>query len=167
MWMRQEVVRAKEFSLVSSHAPEIWRVENRNTRTPLGYSPSFEIASGHSATSLLWSDDWAQRRAAFSASPLWVTAYNPHELYAAGEYPNQSSTVGGLPRFVNGESISGKDVVVWYTMGFHHVTRPEDWPVLPTVRHSVTLRPHRFFTQNPALNVRREPEAAAPENGSR
>jgi Cu2+-containing amine oxidase len=32
--------------------------------------------------------------------------------------------------------------------------------VLPTVRHSLTLRPHRFFTQNPAMDVRREDDAA-------
>jgi primary-amine oxidase len=41
-------------------------------------------------------------------------------------------------------------------MGFHHVTRPEDWPVLPTVRHGVALRPHGFFDRNPAMDVRRE-----------
>ena len=163
VWRRQESLVPTEFSIGSSHGPEIWRVENRKATTPLGYSPSFEIATGHNSTSLLGSDDWAQRRAAFSASALWVTAYKPSELYAAGDYPNQSATVEGLPRFVNGESISGKDIVVWYTMGFHHVTRPEDWPVLPTVRHSVTLRPHRFFTQNPALNVRRDVESEAPK----
>jgi primary-amine oxidase len=114
---------------------------------------------------LLGSDDWAQRRAGFSASGLWVTAYKPSELYAAGDYPNQSSTIEGLPRFINGESIAGTDIVAWYTMGFHHVTRPEDWPVLPTVRHSVTLRPHRFFTQNPAMDVRRE-DVAEPAKGT-
>ena len=156
VWGRQERLMPKEFSIAPSHAPEIWRIENRTARTPLGYPPSFEIATGHNSTSLLGSDDWAQRRAAFSASELWVTAYQPNELYAAGDYPNQSRTVEGLPRFLNGETIAGKDVVLWYTMGFHHVTRPEDWPVLPTVRHSVTLRPHRFFTQSPALDVRRE-----------
>ena len=86
-----------EFSIGSSHAPEIWRVENRKAKTTLGYSPSFEIATGHNSTSLLGSDDWAQRRAAFSASALWVTAYKPGELYAAGEYPNQSASVEGLP----------------------------------------------------------------------
>lgn len=160
VWTRQEAVIPRELGLAPSHSPEIWRVENRGVRTSLGYAPSFEIMGGHNATSLLGGDDWAQRRAGFSASALWVTTYRPAELYAAGDYPNQSSTVEGLPRFVNGESISGKDLVAWYTMGFHHVTRPEDWPVLPTVRHSVTLRPHRFFTQNPAMNVRREVDAA-------
>lgn len=167
VWTRQEALMRREFSIAAGHAPEIWRVENRGAITSLGYAPSFEIAAGHNAISLLGGDDWAQRRAGFSASALWITAHNPAELYAAGEYPNQSSTIEGLPRFVNGERIDGKDLVAWYTMGFHHVTRPEDWPVLPTVRHSVTLRPHRFFTQNPALNVRREVDVAPAKNRSR
>ena len=167
VWERQEAVMSSELSLALSHAPEIWRVGNPDARTSLGYAPSFEIVSGHSATSILSTDDWVQRRAAFSASELWVTAYNPAELYAAGDYPNQSSTVEGLPRFVNGDSIRGEDIVLWYTMGFHHVTRPEDWPVLPTVRHSVTLRPHRFFTQNPAMDVPRAVSIAPARTGRR
>ena len=40
-------------------------------------------------------------------------------------------------------------------MGFHHLTRPEDWPVLPTTWHQLRLRPYGFFTENPALTVRR------------
>ena len=165
VWGRQETPLRKELSIAPSHSPEIWRVENRGVATALGYSPSFEIAGGHNATSLLGSDDRAQRRAAFSASALWVTAYSPSELYAAGDFPNQNPTVDGLSRFVDGESIAGKDIVAWYTMGFHHVTRPEDWPVLPTVRHSLTLRPHRFFTQNPAMDVRRD-DVAVPAGKS-
>jgi primary-amine oxidase len=90
---------------------------------------------------------------------LWVTAYKRDEVYAAGEYPNQGVAGQGLPRYLDGESIEGRDLVIWYTMGFHHVTRPEDWPVLPTVRHSMTLRPNGFFDSNPAISVQREPHA--------
>jgi primary-amine oxidase len=101
----------------------------------------------------LESGDPVQARATFSAHPLWVTAYQPAELYAAGAYPNQSPGGEGLPKYVNGERIIGRDLVVWYTMGFHHITRPEDWPVLPTVQHKVTLRPHGFFVRNPGMDV--------------
>ena len=131
-------------------------MENSSVRTGLGYAPSYELLGGHSGVSLLSDNDPAQRRAAFSSRPLWVTAYRAGELYAAGDYPNQSAGGEGLPRYVNGEQLSGKDVVAWYTMGFHHVTRPEDWPVLSTVRHTLTLRPHRFFERNPAMKVRRQ-----------
>jgi primary-amine oxidase len=160
IWTRQARIEPVEFSVSDSHAPQIWRIENPAIKTALGYSPSFEIVSGHNATSLLASEDWPQRRAAFSGRPLWVTAYKANEIYSAGDYPNQGAGGEGLPRFVNRENIADRDLVVWYTMGFHHVTRPEDWPVLPTMQHKVVLRPHRFFDRNPAISL--SPDATAP-----
>jgi primary-amine oxidase len=152
LWVRSSITEPRELAVPASHQPELWRIENSHLQTALGYSPSFEIV-GHSASSLLDPSDPVQARAAFSAHPLWVTAYKPDELYAAGEYPNQSAGGEGLPKFVNGEPMRSNDLVVWYTMGFHHVTRPEDWPVLPTVQHKVTLRPHRFFVRNPGMDI--------------
>jgi primary-amine oxidase len=159
IWNRLSKVEPGELSLQAPHQPELWRVQNPAARTPMGHSPSFEIVGGHNTTSLLDEADGAQRRAAFSSRPLWVTAYKRDEVYAAGEYPNQGVAGQGLPRYLDGESIEGRDLVIWYTMGFHHVTRPEDWPVLPTVRHSMTLRPNGFFDSNPAISVQREPHA--------
>ena len=49
--------------------------------------------------------------------------------------------------------IAGTDIVAWYTMGMHHVVRAEDWPVMPAIRHEVTLMPFDFFDANPALNA--------------
>jgi primary-amine oxidase len=43
--------------------------------------------------------------------------------------------------------------VLWYTLGSHHIPRPEDWPVMPVERASLTLRPFGFFDANPALNM--------------
>jgi primary-amine oxidase len=162
VWTRVPVSTSIELGVEPGHVPELWRVENPSVKTALGHAPSYEIA-GHGATSLLPPEDPAQRRASFSALPLWVTRYRASELYAAGDYPNQSAGGEGLPRYVNGERVAGDDLVVWYTMGFHHVTRPEDWPVLPTVRHSVTLRPHRFFDRNPAMTVPRDFAPGLPE----
>lgn len=155
IWILEAVLMEREGSISAHGAPELWRVANPNIRTALGYNPSFEIAGGHSAISLLSAEDWPQRRAAFSASPLWVTQYRPSELYAAGPYPNQSKG-GGLPTYVaDGGPVEHADVVVWYTMGFRHVTRPEDWPILPTAWHSVSLRPYGFFDRNPSVETLR------------
>jgi primary-amine oxidase len=151
-WARSSTTEPRELAVPASHEPELWRVENSRRQTALGYWPSFEIV-GHSSSSMLDSSDPVQARAAFSEHPLWVTAYKQGEVYAAGNYPNQSPGGEGLPKFVDGERITDDDLVVWYTMGFHHVTRPEDWPVLPTVQHKVTLRPHAFFVRNPAMDV--------------
>jgi primary-amine oxidase len=43
--------------------------------------------------------------------------------------------------------------VLWYVFGIHHVTRPEDWPVMPADTVSFWLKPFGFFDRNPALDV--------------
>ncbi len=135
--------------------PEVWRIVNPNVANGLGQHPGYELRPGHSATSLLPADDPAQARAAFAAAPLWITAYDPKELYAAGDYPNQSRGGDGLPAYAATQRpVENADIVLWYTMGFHHLTRPEDWPVLPTVWHSVELVPYGFFDRNPSLAQR-------------
>ena len=109
---------------------------------------------GHSDLSLLDQDEPQQQRASFSGSALWVTRYKPDENFAAGIYPNQNRTVEGLPRFVGDhESVADKDLVLWYTVGFHHQTRSEDWPVMPEMWHSFKIRPFNFFDRNPGLDV--------------
>ena len=47
-----------------------------------------------------------------------------------------------------------RDIVAWYTVGFHHITRMEDWPVMPTHWFGFTLMPHNFFATNPAMTIR-------------
>ena len=144
---------------------EVWRIINPNLTNRLGQHPGYELRPGHSATSLLAPDDFPQRRAVFSAAPLWITAYDSTELYAAGAYPNQSKGDGGLPAYAaRHRPVVNTDIVLWYTMGFHHVPRPEDWPVLPTMWHSLALVPYGFFDHNPALDTKHE---AAPRGPAR
>jgi primary-amine oxidase len=133
---------------------ELWRVINPNLANGLGEHPGYELRLDHTASSLLKADDPAQRRGAFSAAPLWVTPYAADELYAAGAYPNQSKGGGlGFPPDRR-RPVENTDIVLWCTLGFHHVTRPEDWPILPTIWHSLSLVPYEFFDHNPAIQSR-------------
>ena len=50
-------------------------------------------------------------------------------------------------------SIENTDIVLWYVFGIHHITRPEDWPVMPVNTVSFWLKPFGFFARNPALDV--------------
>jgi len=51
------------------------------------------------------------------------------------------------------QDASAGDVVLWYVFGIHHITRPEDWPVMPADTVSFWLKPAGFFDRNPALDV--------------
>jgi primary-amine oxidase len=60
----------------------------------------------------------------------------------------------GLPEWTSANRpIENTDIVVWYTIGFHHVARPEDWPILPLELHGFYLKPAAFFTRNPAIDL--------------
>ncbi len=139
---------------ISLERPALWRVINPDVRGPVGYPRSYEIKPGANAVSLLLRDDFPQRRAGFTDHHLWVTPYHAEERYAAGDYPGQSKGGAGLPTWTSGDrAIERTDIVVWYTLGFHHVVRAEDWPVLPTAWKSFELRPFDFFDRNPALDL--------------
>ena len=139
---------------ISIEKPALWRVINPSSKGPLGYPTSYQIKTRSNAVPLLSLDDFPQRRAGFTNHHLWVTPFNPLERYAAGAYPNQGKGGDGLPRWTSANrSIEDTDIVLWYTLGFHHAVRAEDWPVLPTNWAEFELRPFDFFQRNPALDL--------------
>ena len=141
-------------SVMTMEHPAQWRVINPTVLGPLGYPVSYLIKPGHNAMSLLTPDDYPRRRAGFTDYHLWVTPQRDNERYAAGDYPTQSKGGDGLPAWTkDNRPIENTDIVVWYTMGFHHVPRAEDWPVMPTAWHEFELQPFDFFAHNPALDL--------------
>jgi primary-amine oxidase len=157
IWVvKQETAKTEQeaqLTMMMEH-PALWRVVNPNIKGPLGYPVGYEIAWGHNAVSLMVDDDWPQRRAGFIRHNLWVTPYREDERFSAGDYPTQSHGEDGLPSWTKANRpIENTDIVVWYTLGFHHVPRPEDWPIMPTMWHEFELRPFDFFPRNPAVDV--------------
>ena len=140
--------------VIDIQSPTLWRVINPNVLGPLGNPVSYQLEAKGNAISLLSPDDFPQRRAGFTDYHLWVTPYDPGERYAAGTYPNQSKGGDGLPAWTSADrSIVNTDLVLWYTLGFYHVVRAEDWPVTPTLWNEFELRPFDFFARNPSLDL--------------
>ena len=154
LWQIERSVIGTEGAIETMHEPAWFRVESSSRENSLGNPTSYQLMPGHSDLSLLDPEEPQQQRASFSGSALWVTRYKPDENFAAGTYPNQNRLVEGLPKFVaDHESVANTDLVLWYTVGFHHQTRSEDYPVMPAMWHSFTLRPFNFFDRNPGLDV--------------
>lgn len=131
-----------------------WRVAG--PRTAGAHEPGYILAPGPNALPFVAASNPARQRGGFMDHHLWVTRFEPSELYAAGDYPNQSTRGEGLPRWVERDApLVGQDVVVWYTLNVTHIPRPEEWPVMSTGRFGFKLLPAGFFERNPALDVPR------------
>jgi primary-amine oxidase len=138
--------------------PTLWRVINPAERNHVGYNTSYHLLTRANALSLMSADDYPQQRAGFIENHLWVTPYQPNERYAAGMYPTLSTPGQGLPNWTRANrAIVDTDIVVWYSVGMHHVVRAEDWPVMPSAAHTLELRPFDFFDRNPALDLPKKP----------
>ena len=144
----------KEGPITTDHTSggRLLRLSNGKTTNKLKQHPSLWLNAHHDAQSILDLADPPQMRAGFATNQFWVSKLKPDELWSAGLYPNLSTKDEGLPQFVaDGEAIADEDIVVWYTMGFRHLTRPEDFPILPTFWHEMTIRPAFFFDRDPSM----------------
>ena len=134
--------------------PALWRILSSSRRNAVGYPTSYQLMPGRNANHLFVADDYSLRRAGFIDHHLWVTPYDPDERFAAGDHPTLSEPGMGLPAWTEANRpISDEDLVIWHTVGMHHLPRAEDWPVMPVMWHGFELRPFDFFDRNPALDL--------------
>jgi len=131
-----------------------WKVLNDNARNGLGTPTGYKLVPSAAFPALLDPASPAYQRAQVIGHTLWVTPYRPDERWPCGDFPNLSETDSGLPVWTAADRpIENTDVVLWYVFGLHHITRPEDWPVMPSDIVSFWLKPVGFFDRNPALDV--------------
>ena len=131
---------------------------NPTTKKPLAYKIYMPTAQ----MLLADEDSYNSKRAKFASHPYWVTKYRDDELYAAGEFTNQSQQDTGLGVWANGQdAVRNEDIVLWPTMGFTHNPRPEDFPVMPVEIHMIHIRPSGFFDRNPALDIPKPSQATS------
>ena len=131
-----------------------WKVVNDNVRNGLGTPVGYKLVPSGTFPALIDKSSPAFKRAEVIGHTLWVTPYRPDERWPCGDFPNLSERDEGLAVWTAADRpIENTDVVLWYVFGLHHITRPEDWPVMPSDIVSFWLKPFGFFDRNPALNV--------------
>jgi len=131
-----------------------WKVVNRHRRNRLGTPTGYKLVPSASIPAMFDRGSPVLRRAEAIEHPLWVTPFAEEERWPSGEFCNQSRRDAGLPEWTRADrSIADTDIVLWHVFGIHHITRPEDWPVMPVDVVSFQLKPVGFFDRNPALDV--------------
>ncbi|MCL4863336.1 MAG: hypothetical protein KJZ93_28280 [Caldilineaceae bacterium] len=84
----------------------------------------------------------------WTTSDFYVTRHRACERYASHN-PQVSGCADNLAAFVNGESLVGADVVLWYGVTFHHIARDEDEPMMHTHWSGFRLVPRDWMDANP------------------
>lgn len=137
-----------------------WKVVNEKSLNGLGSPVSYKLVPGGALPSFFDSAAPALQRAQVIGHTVWVTPNDEAERWPCGEFVNQSSVDHGLPEWIQAKrSVRDTDLVLWYVFGIHHITRPEEWPVMPADTVSFWLKPVGFFDRNPSLAVEPSPSA--------
>ncbi|HWF72066.1 MAG TPA: tyramine oxidase, partial [Solirubrobacteraceae bacterium] len=140
--------------MVDPSRARYWKIVNPSVANGLGTPVAYKLEPGGNTASFVHPESSVAQRAGFITGHVWVTPYDPTQRFAAGDYPNQHPGGDGLPAWIKADRpTADTDVVVWYSMGHHHIPRPEDWPVMPVGKIGFALKPNGFFDRNPALDV--------------
>jgi primary-amine oxidase len=135
-----------------------WKVTNPSSLNHVGTPVAYKLVPGATLPHMLPDDSPVLRTAEALRHTLWITPYDAEQRWPCGTFPNQSVGDEGLPAWTAaGRSIEDTDVVLWYVFGIHHITRMEDWPIMPVDTVSFWLKPFGFFDRNPTLDVPPQP----------
>ena len=152
--LEREITHSSGLDLDTS-TNRTYKISNPHSLNPINNLPvAYKIHAPDFQKMLAHPSSFHHRRAEFADHNLYITAYRDGELYAGGKYTNQSRGGQGVRAWANrGDDVVDADVVVWVQFGLQHVTRVEDFPVMPCEILRVRLVPCNFFDKNPALDV--------------
>lgn len=113
----QNVVKTSSTADTSVDRNRVFKIRNDNSINPITYQPvAYKLQTVSSQMMLASPSSFGVRRAAFATKPIWVTKYRDGELYAAGEFTNQSKQSEGVEKWVQRQDrTENEDVVLWHS----------------------------------------------------
>lgn len=84
----------------------------------------------------------------FTHNDIYFTRENSCEIYASHN-PTLNGCASNASDFVNGESLSNQDLVVWPSLTFYHVPRIEDTPYMDAHWNFFQIVPRDWHTSSP------------------
>ncbi len=108
-----------------------WTIQNPAVKNPITQKPvAWKLHPHNSQMLLAHKDSFHWKRAGFADHALFLTKYNREELFASGNFTNQSQSETGVRGWAErNENLDG-DVVMWHSFGMTHIPRLEDFRVM-------------------------------------
>ena len=101
---------------------------------------------------------------AYTHNDFYVTRANDCEQIASHNSRINSGCVDSLDKFVNGQSLSGQDLIAWVGISFYHMPRSEDYPKMDTHSNRFEIIPRDWHANSPLGTVAfNEPPVAKPD----
>ncbi|KAF2772625.1 hypothetical protein EJ03DRAFT_266575 [Teratosphaeria nubilosa] len=134
---------------------QVFKIQNPAVRNPVNGKPvAYKIMAPPFQKLLSDKESFTYKRAEFADKNIYAVKYRDGELYAGGQYTNQSRGGTGVRSWADRkERIVDDDLVVYVNFGINHIPRIEDFPVMPVEILKVALKPVNFFDKNPAMDV--------------
>jgi len=149
------------FTIVPSN-PSFYTV-NSAEKNKWGHPRGYKVAINGIVQNLV-GDTKSNKAISYSKYTLVATRHHDNEPSIASHY-DQADTTGtvqlsGKPlvdaeQLINGESIDNQDLVIWASVGLHHIPHAEDIPVTHTVANgrAISIIPMNMFDYDDSMDL--------------
>lgn len=144
---------------VDPSSSRLWRVVDGTAKNAKGLPISYEIRLPQSEQ-----QDVGPASETFTQNDLYVTRHNSCELFASHN-PTLNNCANNLADFVNGENLTGADIVIWPSTTFYHMPRAEDAPHMDAHWSYIQLTPRDWHANNP-LSTAADTSGSTDGNGN-
>ncbi|KAL8606746.1 hypothetical protein ACOMHN_018780 [Nucella lapillus] len=133
-------------------------VHNEQKQTKYGVPRAYRLHMSGMSKQLLTSGVNNEKSIPWARQQLAVTVQKDDEGVSSSPYAmfDSYNPVTDFSKYIDGESIKDKDLVLWITLGTHHIPHTEDIPVTSTPggHLSFFLLPYNYFPECPSVSSR-------------
>ncbi|KAL8606748.1 hypothetical protein ACOMHN_018782 [Nucella lapillus] len=133
-------------------------VHNEQKQTKYGVPRAYRLHIAGMAPQMLDPHENNEKSIPWARQQLAVTVQKDDEAVSSSPYAmfDSYNPVTDFSKYINGESIVDQDLVLWITLGTHHIPHTEDIPVTPTPggHLSFFLLPYNYFPECPSVSSR-------------
>lgn len=112
-----DVFRKSGSATTSVDKHRVFKIRNDNIANPITRKPvAYKLHDAPSQMLLNGPETFNAKRAVFATKPIWVTKYQDDELFAGGEFTNQSRQSEGVDIWAaRNDDVENADIVLWHS----------------------------------------------------